>query len=113
MTEPVVAISELTRRFGAKTALASVSLSLERGTVYGLVGANGAGKTTLIRHILGLLRAQQGSVRVFGMDPVTEPVARISTFSPAVTFPVTAPMMTTAFAEISALMSACGPMVSV
>src|SRR5947207_5979046 len=75
MTEPVVAISELTRRFGAKTALASVSLSLERGTVYGLVGANGAGKTTLIRHILGLLRAQQGSVRVFGMDPVTEPVA--------------------------------------
>ena len=78
MNEPVIAVSELTRRFGATTALASVSLSVTRGTVYGLVGANGAGKTTLIRHILGLLRAQSGSVRVFGRDPVADPVAVLS-----------------------------------
>src|SRR5439155_13348870 len=45
---------------------------------YGLVGANGAGKTTLIKHILGLLRAESRSVRVFGLDPVTEPVAVLS-----------------------------------
>jgi hypothetical protein len=45
-------------------------------------------------------------------SPVTEPVARISTFSPAVTLPVTAPMITTTFAEIGALMSAAGPMVT-
>jgi ABC-2 type transport system ATP-binding protein len=78
LSESVVNVSELTRRFGAKTALCSVSLSLSRGVVYGLVGANGAGKTTLIKHILGLLRAESGSVRVFGHDPVAEPVAVLS-----------------------------------
>ncbi|HKV08275.1 MAG TPA: ABC transporter ATP-binding protein [Thermoanaerobaculia bacterium] len=78
MDESVVNVSELTRRFGARTALASVSLSLSRGAVYGLVGANGAGKTTLIKHVLGLLRAESGSVRVFGLDPVADPVAVLS-----------------------------------
>lgn len=78
MRESVIHVSELTRRFGAKTALGSVSLSLPRGGVYGLVGANGAGKTTLIRHLLGLLRAESGAVRVFGFDPVAEPVAVLS-----------------------------------
>ena len=46
-----------------------------RGCVFGLVGENGAGKTTLIKHMLGLLRAETGSVRVFGLDPVAEPVS--------------------------------------
>ena len=78
MSESVISVTELTRRFGAKTALASVSLSLPRGAVYGLVGANGAGKTTLIKHILGLLRAECGSVRVFGLDPVADPVGVLS-----------------------------------
>src|SRR2546429_9197229 len=78
VSESVVHVSELTRRFGAATALDSVSVSLPRGAVYGLVGANGAGKTTLIRHILGLLRAESGSVRVFGLDPVADPVAVLS-----------------------------------
>jgi ABC-2 type transport system ATP-binding protein len=78
VSDSVIDVSELTRRFGAKTALAAVSLSLPRGAVYGLVGANGAGKTTLIKHILGLLRAENGSVRVFGLDPVADPVAVLS-----------------------------------
>ena len=78
VSESVIRVSELTRRFGATTALASVSLDLPRGAVYGLVGANGAGKTTLIKHILGLLRAERGSVRVFGLDPVADPVAVLS-----------------------------------
>src|SRR5439155_1284180 len=43
--------------------------------LYGLVGENGAGKSTLIKHILGLLRAEAGTVRVFGLDPVSEPVS--------------------------------------
>src|SRR4249920_3291938 len=78
VSDPVIQVSELTRRFGAKTALASVSVSMQRGAVYGLVGANGAGKTTLIKHILGLLRAESGSVRVFDLDPVADPVAVLS-----------------------------------
>jgi ABC-2 type transport system ATP-binding protein len=78
VSEPVIEVSELTRRFGATTALASVSVSVPRGAVYGLVGANGAGKTTLIKHVLGLLRPENGSVRVFGLDPVAEPVAVLS-----------------------------------
>jgi ABC-2 type transport system ATP-binding protein len=78
MNESVISVSELTRRFGPKTALDSVSVSMPRGAVYGLVGANGAGKTTLIKHILGLLRAQSGSVRVFGLDPVADPVGVLS-----------------------------------
>jgi ABC-2 type transport system ATP-binding protein len=78
VSEPVIDVTQLTRRFGATTALASVSVSVSRGAVYGLVGANGAGKTTLIKHVLGLLRAESGSVRVFGLDPVAEPVAVLS-----------------------------------
>ena len=78
MSEAVIEVSGLTRHFGDKPALDSVSLSMPRGAVYGLVGANGAGKTTLIKHILGLLRAESGSVRVFGLDPVTDPVTVLS-----------------------------------
>lgn len=78
MSESVIDIKELTRRFGAMTALDSVSLSMPRGAVCGLVGANGAGKTTLIKHVLGLLRAESGSVRVFGLDPVADPVGVLS-----------------------------------
>ena len=78
MSEPVIAVTDLTRRFGDKTALSSVTLSIPRGGVYGLVGENGAGKTTLIKHILGLLRAEHGAVRVFGLDPVADPVGVLS-----------------------------------
>jgi ABC-2 type transport system ATP-binding protein len=78
LSEPVIQVTKLTRRFDSKTALDSVTLSMPRGAVYGLVGANGAGKTTLIKHILGLLRAQTGSVRVFGLDPVADPVGVLS-----------------------------------
>jgi ABC-2 type transport system ATP-binding protein len=72
--ENVIEVAGLTRRFGPKVALDDVRLTIPRGTVFGLVGVNGAGKTTLIKHILGLLRATSGSVRVFGSDPVSDPV---------------------------------------
>src|SRR5260221_3495267 len=78
MGEPVVELSQVSRRFGAKEALSSVTLSLARGAVYGLVGANGAGKTTIIKHILGLLKAPGGTVRVFGLAPVADPVGVLS-----------------------------------
>src|SRR3954466_7103446 len=71
-------IRRVSRRFGPKRALDDVSLAVPRGCVFGLVGENGAGKTTLIKHVLGLLRAEQGSVRVFGLDPVATPPGVLS-----------------------------------
>jgi ABC-2 type transport system ATP-binding protein len=73
-----VEITGLSRKFGSKLALNQVSLQVRRGRVFGLVGANGAGKTTLIKHLLGRLKAESGLVRVFGFDPVADPVAVLS-----------------------------------
>jgi ABC-2 type transport system ATP-binding protein len=78
MREDIVTVQNLMRRFGDKDALSNVSLSVPRGIVFGLVGENGAGKTTLIKHLLGLFRAQEGTVRVFGWDPVRRPVEVLS-----------------------------------
>jgi ABC-2 type transport system ATP-binding protein len=70
----VIAVENLSRRFGARLALDQVSLYVPRGCVFGLVGENGAGKTTLIKHILGLLKPEAGTVRVFERDPVADSV---------------------------------------
>jgi ABC-2 type transport system ATP-binding protein len=78
MADPIVHVNELSRSFERKTALDRVSFHAGAGRVYGLVGANGAGKTTLLKHLLGLLRAQSGSVRVFGLDPVRDPESVLS-----------------------------------
>jgi ABC-2 type transport system ATP-binding protein len=75
---PVIDVRDVSRRFGKTIALADVNLSVPRGVVFGLIGENGAGKTTLIRHILGLLRPQSGTVRVFGLDPTLDPVGVLS-----------------------------------
>lgn len=72
--DAVIAVSGVSRHFGSKAALNDVSVFVPRGCVLGLVGENGAGKTTLIKHLLGSLKAQTGSVRVFGLDPVRDPV---------------------------------------
>src|SRR6476646_6839533 len=76
--QTIVSVSNLSRRFGAKTALDHVDVEVTRGQVFGLVGANGAGKTTLLKHILGLLKPSEGEVRVFGEDPVLNPVGVLS-----------------------------------
>ena len=57
-TPAIVEIKNVSRRFGDKLALDDVTFRVPAGTVVGLVGENGAGKTTLIKHILGLLKAQ-------------------------------------------------------
>jgi ABC-2 type transport system ATP-binding protein len=69
----VVRLQNVSRQFGQKRALADINLEVPEGVVFGLVGRNGAGKTTLIRHVMGLLRAAEGSVSVFGLDPVANP----------------------------------------
>jgi ABC-2 type transport system ATP-binding protein len=75
MSAPLVEVRGLSRRYGNNIALDAVDFTITAGRVYGLVGANGAGKTTLLKHLLGLLRPQRGTVRVFGHDPVRDPVA--------------------------------------
>ncbi len=75
MSELVVEVNNLSRSFGKTKALDCVDFQANRGKVYGLVGANGAGKTTLIKHLLGLLRAKSGTVRILGEDPVKKPAS--------------------------------------
>ncbi len=65
-----VDVQRLSRSFRGKLALDDVTLQIPVGSIFGLVGLNGAGKTTLIRHLIGSLRAQQGTVSVLGEDPV-------------------------------------------
>jgi len=78
MEQTIVDVNDLSRSFGGKAALDGVTFRAAAGQVYGLVGSNGAGKTTLLKHLLGLLRATSGSVRVFGLDPVRDPVGVLS-----------------------------------
>ena len=66
MTDCAINTSHLTRRFGDVRAVESLSLSVPRSSVYAFLGPNGSGKTTTIRMILGLIRADQGEVRLFG-----------------------------------------------
>ena len=71
--EIVAKVTNLTRTYKRVTALDDVSLEIPKGSVYGLVGSNGAGKTTLIKHLMGMLRPQHGTVEVFGLDPIADP----------------------------------------
>src|SRR5580765_4790663 len=75
--EAAIEIADVSRRFGSTLALDHVTLTSPRGVVFGLVGENVAGKTTLIIHILGLLKTHCGSVRVFGLNPVADPVGAL------------------------------------
>ncbi len=71
---PIFEFQNVTRKFGHTVALDGVNLAQGAGTVLGLVGENGSGKTTLIKHVLGLLKPHGGTVRVFGRDPIRDPV---------------------------------------
>jgi len=75
MSEPVVEVRGLTRRFGSITAVDNVSFQVHRSEIFGLVGPDGAGKTTILRLILGLLEPTAGEVFVAGYDLAREPEA--------------------------------------
>ena len=66
---PPIEVRGLVKRYGSIVAVDDVSLSVERGDVFGYLGPNGAGKTTSLRMMLGLIRPTAGSVRLFGRDP--------------------------------------------
>ena len=67
-----IELCETTKRFGATTALDGLTMQVARGEVHGFLGPNGAGKSTAIRVLLGLLRADSGTVRLLGGDPWSE-----------------------------------------
>jgi ABC-2 type transport system ATP-binding protein len=69
MNEQAIRIAGLTKRFGTKTAVDSVTLAVGAGSVFGLIGPNGAGKTTTFSMMAGYLRPTGGSVEVLGLAP--------------------------------------------
>jgi ABC-2 type transport system ATP-binding protein len=74
MSEAVIQIDGLTRRFGSTMAVDGLDLTVEQGQVFGFLGRNGAGKTTTIKSLLGLLRPTSGMVRVLGLNPAADGV---------------------------------------
>jgi ABC-2 type transport system ATP-binding protein len=67
---PPIEVRGLVKRYGQLTAVAGVDLTVGAGDVYGYLGPNGAGKTTSLRMMLGLIRPTEGTVRLFGRDPM-------------------------------------------
>ncbi len=72
MSQPAIEIDRLVKRYDDFTAVNGVSLRVETGEFFGFLGPNGAGKTTTINAIVGLARANSGSIRVFGHDTQLE-----------------------------------------
>jgi len=67
-----IEMTNVSKRYGATEALIAVTLDVQRGEMFGLIGSDGAGKTTAIRLMCGLLRPDAGAIRVLGHDPVRE-----------------------------------------
>ena len=70
----MIKVKNLTKRYGAKTAVDNVSFNIKRGKIYGFLGQNGAGKSTTMNIITGCLAASEGSVTVCGMDIYKNPL---------------------------------------
>ena len=68
MTEPVIFLDRLRKNYGELCAVDDLSLAIERGAIFGFLGANGAGKTTTIRMLCGLVRPTSGHARIAGFD---------------------------------------------
>jgi ABC-2 type transport system ATP-binding protein len=73
VTPSAISVAGLTRRFGSFTAVDGVTFEVERGEIFGYLGANGAGKSTTIRMLTGLLAPTSGEARVAGHDVATAP----------------------------------------
>src|SRR5215469_18123486 len=68
----IIQTRDLTRTFGALTAVDRLNLEIERGEIFGLVGPDGAGKTTTLRMLCGLIEPTSGSAQVAGHDVARE-----------------------------------------
>jgi ABC-2 type transport system ATP-binding protein len=70
---PAVEVHEITRRFGAVTAVDHVTFDIQGGEIFGILGPNGSGKTTMIRVLCGLIAPNSGTARVAGFEVVEHP----------------------------------------
>lgn len=68
MEEKVIVVQNLTRDYGEGRGIFDLTFDIKKGETFGFVGTNGSGKTTTIRHIMGFLKAKNGSVKVLGLD---------------------------------------------
>lgn len=73
--QPAIEIRGVNKRFGRKSVLDGLTMSVPAGQTFAFLGRNGAGKTTAIRMLLGLIKPDAGRIRVLGMDPQKEPLA--------------------------------------
>ena len=72
---PALSVDRLSKSYGAVPALQDVSLDVRAGEIVGLLGPNGAGKSTMMKVVLGILRPETGSIRLFGQEISADPVA--------------------------------------
>jgi len=70
----VIEVENLTKKYGERTAVNSISFSVRKGEVIGFLGPNGAGKSTTLRMLTGYLKPTAGSIRVGGIDVVHDPI---------------------------------------
>ena len=71
----MLSIQHLTKRYGTKKAVDDLNLHIALGEIYGFIGHNGAGKTTTLRSVAGILRFDEGEIRIAGHSIRTEPLA--------------------------------------
>lgn len=74
MSENVIELTDLTKRYGSHTAVDGLNLTIRKGEIFGLLGPNGAGKSTTILMMLGLTEPTSGSVRVCGINSTKNPI---------------------------------------
>lgn len=74
MAEEVIVLTDLTKKYGAFTAVDRICLSVAKGEVFGLLGPNGAGKSTTILMMLGLTEPTSGNVSICGIDATHNPI---------------------------------------
>jgi len=76
MSLPAIEVTGLRKTFGEKVAVADLTLTVQRGEVFGFLGPNGAGKTTAVKILLGLIRPTAGEGRLLG-SPLGDPRGRL------------------------------------
>lgn len=77
----MIKIENVTKTFGAKTAVKNLNLNIDSGEIFGFLGPNGAGKTTTIKMIVGMLKQDTGKITIDGIDTLENPIESKRKFS--------------------------------